>query len=1366
MNMKNKINVILHLAFLMKKSTGFIWSFKTSLTSLILVLSIMSTSVWADVELPRGEYHNTVDDLVVKVMGGTVRAQRTWYKGKWHHTRAWNSLEIEYDNLDGTVKSVSRNNNSFSGGLSTSFTNKIRITQTIEKKDTGGYRWFDKEGNWIDYDDAGNIVKYGDKNNVEVSFIYNTNKQRIGIKDHFGVQRLWYEYNADGTVSSVRDNADPAQAREVKYNYTNGLITSVVDVRGNSWNYEYAVFIEGSDTQTILNSTGGTGGAYSSDLNLQNATAHLIKVTDAEGRATHIKYFPSGRTESVTKADGSGVFYKFDYNKTKKEYYTQQKYSSGRINENWYNKDGDIIRRDVNGTTIETVTINGRIYTNKNELGFESIRELDEFDNLTKVVNADKTSRSYIYNTQYSLVTQMTDERGIKTKYDYDAKGNFIQLTEALGTPEQRITTYRYDEYGNLLEEKRLADSVTAAATITNSYDDNGNRLTQIKSVTATQNNTINYDSYNNQGNLLKWRDGRGKVWQQTFNKAGQRTSTTDPLKQVTQFIYDKANQLTAITNALNKTTRIAYDANARMEKIIDPYLSEKRLVYDSAGQLITNVDEEGYQQSLGYDTQGRRSQQTDAAGNTTAFEYGVNKATNVVQRAINAINFPTFRQEYAYDNRGRVIQTIDKLSDTLSHNSTRRYDAVGNITSSTDAEGKVTKYAYDSLNRLVKITYPDLTTSQYRYDNRDNLITVTNENQVVIRTYAYDHKNRLISETWPTGKTTYSSYDANDNLIQSIDNKAQLTKNQFDAANRLVQTRYFTNASATTADKTVSFRYNAANTLTGYNDGVTSASYTVDDLQRKTAETVNFGAFSKTLQTSFYKNSQKKSFTGAKNIINNYIYDSGNRLSQISLPNEGSIIINKYQWNSPEKITYPGGLTRTTYYDPLMRMTRINNSDSASNSLMNYTYAYDKVGNIKSKTTEHGAYNYDYDDRYRLTTVDNPTVATVSNLIDEAFSYDNAGNRLTDSSTTGNWNYNTTNQLTAYENITIEYDFNGNTIKKTKAGVATHFNYNTQNRLEYVKDNSNVTIASYYYDPFGRRLYKETNGSRTYFMYAEEGLVAELDNAGNVTQSYGYTPQSTYGTSPLYTKTNAGYAYYQLDHLGTPQQLVNKTGQVVWKAKSKSFGETFVEVNTVTNNLRFPGQYYDAETGLHYNYFRDYEPSIGRYLESDPIGLLGGLNVYGYVGGNPVYWSDPFGLKVYIDIYRDICTNNTITGSFDAYSDVTGSLIQGFTLEDRKAGDFGNKDPIRLGEYDAFIREDRDPRKIELRDVEDFENIQLHIGNDVDDVNGCFAVGTTRRTDKVETSRDKMMELLDLIDNDGSDDILVRVLGLNRSCQ
>lgn len=109
---------------------------------------------------------------------------------------------------------------------------------------------------------------------------------------------------------------------------------------------------------------------------------------------------------------------------------------------------------------------------------------------------------------------------------------------------------------------------------------------------------------------------------------------------------------------------------------------------------------------------------------------------------------------------------------------------------------------------------------------------------------------------------------------------------------------------------------------------------------------------------------------------------------------------------------------------------------------------------------------------------------------------------------------------------------------------------------------------------------------------------------------------------------------YAHNDHLGTPQRLSDESGTVAWAAQYDPFGAASVDqdpdgdgVNVVINQ-RFPGQYYDEESGLHYNMFRDYDPEIGRYITSDPIGLEGGTNTYGYVGGNPVNYTDPSGLK------------------------------------------------------------------------------------------------------------------------------------------
>ncbi|ETD35133.1 type IV secretion protein Rhs [Pseudomonas chlororaphis subsp. aurantiaca PB-St2] len=210
------------------------------------------------------------------------------------------------------------------------------------------------------------------------------------------------------------------------------------------------------------------------------------------------------------------------------------------------------------------------------------------------------------------------------------------------------------------------------------------------------------------------------------------------------------------------------------------------------------------------------------------------------------------------------------------------------------------------------------------------------------------------------------------------------------------------------------------------------------------------------------------------------------------------------------------------------------------------------------------------------------------------------------------------------------DYDAFGNLSRERRGAgqkLVTEYQYDCQHRLIGVSLPSGST-ATYKYDVFGSRIAKTVDGRTTEFLWQGEQLIAE--SAENRYRTYIYEP----GTfRPLAMLDGEGPAqatpfYYQLDHLGTPQELTAYSGEIMWSAKYRAYGNlAALDVSEIDNPLRFQGQYFDTETGLHYNRHRYYNPSSGRFLTPDPIKLAGGLNNYQYVP-NPTGWVDPLGLN------------------------------------------------------------------------------------------------------------------------------------------
>jgi RHS repeat-associated protein len=291
---------------------------------------------------------------------------------------------------------------------------------------------------------------------------------------------------------------------------------------------------------------------------------------------------------------------------------------------------------------------------------------------------------------------------------------------------------------------------------------------------------------------------------------------------------------------------------------------------------------------------------------------------------------------------------------------------------------------------------------------------------------------------------------------------------------------------------------------------------------------------------------------------------------------------------------------------------------------MMEQVYTYDDNGNmteIAATNTPWLSQNFTYDALNRL--------ATASGIYGAiTYTYDDVGNRSTRTvdAQTDTYTYvsgkNRLDYITGPNAASYSYDANGNI-----TGIDTRtFVYNQNNRLIRVEEGG-TPLGEYTYNGLGQRANKEVDEVTTVFVYDFNGnIVAESQPDGTIANEYLYMGSNRLarvdvGSGDLY--------YYSNNYLGTPLLLTDDTGKVVWDADYEPFGEAAVNAaSTVVNNFRFAGQYYDEETGLHYNYHRYYDPTTGRYLTPDPIGLVGGINLYSYVLNNPINLIDPHGLE------------------------------------------------------------------------------------------------------------------------------------------
>lgn len=841
--------------------------------------------------------------------------------------------------------------------------------------------------------------------------------------------------------------------------------------------------------------------------------------------------------------------------------------------------------------------------------------------------------------------------------------------TEAL----VRSITYDYDTAGNkTLEEVTLADGEI----ITKIWGHDHNWVAWEQAVSSADpakvfrtEYTFYYDASGNPTNIheVKRRkdDGSFQTTTYTYTAQGEPQIVTHPDGTSLRYTYNTAGRVTQVARHNVAGTELAflktsydYDAQGNRNWMQDADGNITTLGYDDRGRvtLITNAlgEETHYTYTGDYLTQvevGRTA--ADGEGQVTRLNYTPQGWLESVQRKQDDGGWLT-DVTYTYDSRGKVLTSTDaqaritrytydalgrltNVTDPKTKTTTYAYDALGNRTQVTDARNNVTRFTYDALSRLVKTEQLGITpaaVTTMAYDAADNLVRVTDaENKTT--TYTYDALSNNTAVRQPLGQTVNHVYDSLDRLDYTLNARGQKIDYTYRPWGGIGSVGYYPNATSTTADRTIGYTYTYTGRLyTAYDDH--TGYYKVwdyDVLNRVDTEyQYNLGTQSLYLDHDYdrYGNRNAVSlykYTGsawAQQSRYTYAYTKLNRITSATLISPTAYTFDYYPSGELENLHHPSGLTTHYAYEPNGPVQSIAVSGSAG-TLVQDGYTYDDTLNVDTITTLAGLHDYGYDGLNRLTQALHPAATGLPSQ--EDFGYDKVGNRE-DTTDPAAFGYDTNNRITQSPNRTYAFDDDGNMLSRGDGGT---FTYDHDNRL--IQYQNGTTTATYAYDPFGQRLNKTvatgSGTTTTWYLWDGDVLLAEYDGAGNEQKRYAYLPDS-YVPGQM-QDANGTYDVHS-DHLQTPKTLTNQSQTVVWKASYTAYGETVIDTNpdgdanSITLNQRYPGQYFDAETGLYYNFYRYYDPSTGRYVTGDPIGLAGGINLYAYAGSNPLFWSDPTG--------------------------------------------------------------------------------------------------------------------------------------------
>jgi RHS repeat-associated protein len=825
-------------------------------------------------------------------------------------------------------------------------------------------------------------------------------------------------------------------------------------------------------------------------------------------------------------------------------------------------------------------------------------------------------------------------------RYGYDGKGRLAECTDALG----QHSSYTYDAEGRMTREVNRAGMAYRFR-----YDTKGRCV----ETTGPDDFGLEALRFDDVARITRVSNSLGQVTAYHCNTAGQVETEVSPLGNVTARVYDAEGRLCQVIMPGGATRTRAYDARGDLVQITSPGGMTTTYEYNDDHQVICVIDPAGNRWPRQLDRSGRLTAVTNPLGETASYHYNaegdlvaiVNPAGHrrrfewdAEGNLTGATDWVGNRTTYAYDAEGRLIAMVDPLGQkttatldalgrsrevTLPDGAVRKYgwNAYGQLTAYVAERGAAHRWRYAPCGLLAEAFHPEGGLARLEWGTVPGQLLAVRNAQGERFTYEYDEDGRVIAETDFAGATTRYLYDAHGSFaaVERPDGRrVHFTRNAEGAVTHL---RYDDGAQT-------SYEYDNRGLLVKVDNGDCAVEREYDAVGRLVRE--KQGAHEVFSDYDAAGNRVRRHSSRGHETA--FQWDGNGKLTQLR-PSGLEAIRFEYDARSDELARQVlGGVKINQRYDSRGYGTeqrvivRFNTSWAhGSNWPIHRHYEYDAAGDLTATLDEHrGTTRNEYDLAGRLTT------AHAADGFVEQFSYDPAGN-VTSAARRGGGppvacQYGPGNRLIERDGARYEYDRAGRLVRKIHRGEETCYTWNSQGLL------AGITLPggakwTYHYDAFGRRVRKCGPAQAVEFIWDGDVVLHELrsDAAGEVQViDWQFDPD---GFAPI-AKVEGGAQYLCVDDpAGAPRELLDTNGGPVWGAQFTVFGERRESrFATVDCPVRFQGQWYDAETGLHYNRFRYYDPVAGRYISPDPLGPVAGWNAYTY-GPNTTGWVDPLGL-------------------------------------------------------------------------------------------------------------------------------------------